>query len=78
MKKEEIYVIEDFVEDMEKKVSILSANLNILELDESQAKIAREAMKVLTKKLNKIKKAKDKKDLKKVLRVNKLVGDKSK
>ena len=73
MKKEHLYIIEDYVRSLEKNLAIIKDHLSVLELDWRQKELAEETIQILEKKIKLMKKARTKKDLKEVLKIKKLV-----
>lgn len=75
MKQEELYVIEDFVQQMESNVKMLEDHLSLFDLPEDKRKLHEATILLLKTKIEQMKEARTKKELKKVLRVKKLLED---
>lgn len=77
MEKDDLYVIEDFVAQFQSKLNLLKDHMELFNLPHDRLVAYEKTVEMLEDKLKQMKKAKNKKDLKKVLKLKKLLEDKS-
>lgn len=75
MDKEDIYMIEDFIIDCERQLTLLKDHITILDMPDNKKIVVEATIAMLTKKIEGVKKATSKKDLKEFIKLKKLVKD---
>lgn len=73
MKKDDLYIIEDYVRKLELNIVIIKDHLSVLELTDQQRELSERTISLIQEKIDLMKEAKSKDELKKVLRVKKLL-----
>lgn len=73
MKKDDLYIIEDYVRKLELNIVIIKDHLSVLELTDQQRELSERTISLIREKIDLMKEAKSKDELKKVLRVKKLL-----